>query len=310
MIFATVHWEEWVDLGSVGAITRIILLIVVGLPLLKIVAGLIAKAVAHRHSPQTAMVTRKLVFYSGFIVTLMMVLNEMGFHLATLLGAAGIVGIALGFASQTSVSNIISGLFLISERPFAVGDVMQVGETTGVVLSIDLLSAKVRTFDNRYVRIPNETLIKTEVINITRYPIRRLDLAVGVAYKEDIDRVQDVLRDVADKNALCLDEPEPLFIFKSFGDSALECQFSVWFKREDIINVRNTMMRDIKKRFDEEGIEIPFPHRTVYTGSVTTPFPVQVLGDSPESVPTSNRGVEEQTRIQPVDRSRLSPDTD
>ena len=203
----------------------------------------------------------------------------MGFKLTALLGAAGIAGIAIGFASQTSVSNIISGLFLISEKPFEVGDLIKVDDTKGNVLSIDLLSVKLRTLDNQLVRIPNESLIKNQVTNITRFPIRRFDINVGVAYKEDVSRVREVLLDIAKNNPYCLDEPEPLVLFLNFGDSALEFLFAVWFVKTDFFKLRNSVMQDIKERFDAEGIEIPFPHRTLYTGSVTEPFPVYVVQD-------------------------------
>ena len=168
---------------------------------------------------------------------------------------------------------------MISEQPFAVGDVIKVGDTTGIIISIDLLSLKLRTFDNKYVRIPNETIIKTEVTNITRFPIRRFDINLGVAYKEDIKHVREVLMDIAKENPYCLDEPEPLVIFLNFGDSALEFLFAVWFSKTDFLQLRNSIMQDIKERFDTEGIEIPFPHRTLYTGSVTEPFPVRMVPD-------------------------------
>jgi len=102
---------------------------------------------------------------------------------------------------------------------------------------------------------------------------------VGVAYKEDTERVRKILFDVADRNPICLDEPAPLFIYKGYGDSALELQFSVWAKRENFLVLRNTMQEEIKRAFDEHGIEIPFPHRTLYTGSVTEPFPVRMVND-------------------------------
>jgi small-conductance mechanosensitive channel len=154
-----------------------------------------------------------------------------------------------------------------------------VGDTTGEVLSIDALSVKLRTFDNLFVRIPNETLIKSQVTTLTRFPIRRLDLKLGVAYKEDINRVLEVLRRVAERNLTCLDDPAPLFIFLGFGDSALEIQFSVWATRERFLDLRNTIQAEIKAAFDEAGIEIPFPHRSLYTGEVTKPFPIRVVAD-------------------------------
>ena len=188
---------------------------------------------------------------------------------------------AIGFASQTSASNLISGLFLVAERPFTVGDVIRVGTTTGEVLSIDTLSVKLRTFDNLFVRIPNESLIKSEVTTLTRFPIRRADLLVGVAYKEDLSKVRTILEEVADKNPLSLEEPKPRYIFQGFGESSLDIQFSVWAKRENFLDLKNSIYSEIITAFDEQGIEIPFPHRTIYTGSVTEPFPIKTMGDQP-----------------------------
>jgi len=196
-----------------------------------------------------------------------------------LLGAVGILGNALGFASQTSVSNLISGFFLTAEQPSVVGDIIQVGKTggtVGIVQSIDMLSVKLRTFDNKFVRIPNESLIKTEMTNVTRYPIRRVDVAVGVAYKEDVQHVRRVLLEVADANPMALMEPAPMVLFDGYGESSLNFSFRVWATRENWLELKNTIHEEVKERFDEEGIEIPFPHRTLYTGSVTEPFPVRV----------------------------------
>lgn len=294
----------WSNLLNVemGAVVRCVVLLAVGVPIFYAVSRIAGRAMKRRFSDQATMLVRKGVFYFGLLLLLFMVLQQLKFNMTALLGTAGIVGIAVGLASQTSVSNIISGVFLIWEKPFAIGDVIKVGDTTGIVLSIDLLSVKLRTFDNRYIRIPNETLIKTEVTNITRFPIRRLDINVGVAYKENIARVIHVLRDIADKNPYCLDEPEPFIMFVNFGDSALEILFGVWFAKEQFLNVRRTIMQQIKERFDAEGIEIPFPHRTVYTGSVTEPFPIRVVNDAElgdrsgrESDPAKNEGSDENT---------------
>ncbi len=221
--------------------------------------------------------TQKIIFFIGFAICLITVLNEFGFKLNALLGAAGVASVAIGFASQTSLSNIISGLFLYWEKPFEAGDIIQVGETTGIVISIDLMSVKLRTYDNLFVRIPNETMIKTPVTNVTKFPIRRMDINIGVAYKEDVDRVIEVLKEVADKNSYCLDEPEPLVIFQKYGESSLDFMLGLWFEKTQFVMLKNSIMRDIKNRFDAEGIEIPFPHRTIYTGAITEPFPIKVF---------------------------------
>ncbi len=231
---------------------------------------------------QRAMILRRASLYGIAGLFTASALMELGFDLSVLLGAAGILTVAIGFASQTSASNVISGLFLLGERPFSVGDVIRVNGTTGEVLSVDLLSVKLRTFDNLFVRIPNETMIKSEVTNLRRFPIRRVDLQVGVAYKEDLREVRDILMEVADRNPLCLEEPTPLIIFQGYGDSSINHQFSVWAKTEHFLDLRNSIPVEIKEAFDERGIEIPFPHRTLYTGSETEPFPVHSSDSAPD----------------------------
>jgi len=277
-----INWTNLLTKETITAIIRIAALIVIGFPLLAFVSAITGRAVKKRFTPQASMLVRKGIFYTGSVLLLVSILYQMGFKLTALLGAAGIAGIAIGFASQTSVSNIISGLFLISEKPFMVGDIVKVGDTKGTILSIDLLSVKLRTFDNQFIRIPNESLIKNQVTNITRFPIRRLDINVGVAYKENVGKVREVLLDLADKEPLCLDEPEPLVRFLNFGDSALEFLFAVWCVKDDYLKLNTKMMQQIKERFDAENIEIPFPHRSLYTGSVTEPFPIRIVKEQQE----------------------------
>lgn len=259
------------------AALQAVVLLVAGLIAAPLAARGVQKLVSRNFTQHHAVLFRRLAYWLVMALFIASALRQLGFSLGVLLGAAGVLSVAIGFASQTSASNLISGLFLIGERPFQLGDIIKVGGTTGEILSIDLLSVKLRTFDNLFVRIPNETLIKSEVTNLTRFPIRRFDLAIGVAYKEEIDAVRQVLFEVADRNPLCLDEPAPLFIFLGFGDSSLNMQFSVWAKRENFLNLRNSLQEEIKIAFDKAGIEIPFPHRTLYTGSETAPFPVRIV---------------------------------
>jgi small-conductance mechanosensitive channel len=256
---------------------RALVVLVVGIFLARLAGAAVSRAIGKRLGKQESMITRRFVFYGLTTLLVASTLHQLGFKLSVLLGAAGVLTVAVGFASQTSASNLISGLFLIAERPFVVGDIITVEGVTGEVLSVDLLSVKLRTFDNLYVRVPNESIIKTKITNLTHFPLRRADIQVGVAYKEDLPTVKKVLKEVADANPLCLEEPAPLFIFKGYGSSALEMQFSVWAVRENFLDLRNSIQLEIKAAFDREGIEIPFPHVSLYTGSVTEPFPVEVV---------------------------------
>jgi small-conductance mechanosensitive channel len=254
-----------------------VLIIVITLPALFILRGWAKRFFTKKYASHYGMLAGKVVFYSGLVIMIITVMGQLGISLAPLLAGAGIVGVALGFASQTSVSNIISGLFLIAEQPFKVDDIINVGGTMGFVMSIDVLSIKLRTFDNMFVRIPNETIIKTEVINLTRFPIRRFDAKVSVAYKEDIGQIREILMDVAEKNQYSLTEPEPKIIFDAFGTSSIDLNFRLWVPVDEWILLKNTVQEEIKKRFDEEGIEIPFPHVSLYTGSASKAMPVELV---------------------------------
>jgi small-conductance mechanosensitive channel len=289
-MFTTEWWLNLIQMlqgAWVLTTLRTLIIILLGLMLARLVSVALLRLFRESASPHRAMLVQRGSYYLILGLFVAAALHQLGFNLSILLGAAGILTVAIGFASQTSMSNLISGLFLIGEKPFVVGDIIQVDQTVGEVLSIDLLSVKIRTFDNTYVRIPNETIIKSPVSTFTKFPIRRIDLQIGVAYKEDIAKVHQVLFDLADKNPLCLEEPRPLFIFQGFGDSAINIQFSVWGRREEYLTIKTQMQMEIKAAFDQAGIEIPFPHRTLYTGSVTEPFPVSIVS---EQTATDNHG--------------------
>lgn len=258
---------------------RAALLVFVGIPLVWAVSRWIRTYVSARYNAHKGLIVGKLAFWPLALIIAASVLNELGFSLAPLLGAAGILGIALGFASQTSVSNVISGLFLLGEEPFKVGDIIQVGDVEGIVLAIDMLSVKIRTFDNRMVRIPNEALVKAQFTNVTHFPIRRVDVVVGVAYSEDLGRVRQVLLEVARDNPNVLMEPEPLVIFQGYSSSSIDFKFAVWARQESWLSVKNGIAEDLKRRFDAEGITFPFPHVTLYTGSDAEPFPIRIQRD-------------------------------
>ncbi|MCK5250669.1 MAG: mechanosensitive ion channel family protein [Spirochaetaceae bacterium] len=258
---------------------EILLLLGLGAVIIPVTARLVSRVFRRKVSKHSAMLVRKVVYYTGVIILVLAVLDRLGLKLGALLGAAGVIGIAVGFAAQTSLSNLISGLFLIYEHPFRVGDFIKVGTASGDVQTIDLLSVKIRTPGNQFIRIPSSQLLNSELTNVSYYPIRRMDLTVNVTYKEDPKQVMGILREIAGNEPLVLDEPEPLIIFQDMGDSALEFFFAVWFLKTDFVATKNAVMETIKTRFDKEGIKIPFPHRSLYAGSETAPFPIRIVGE-------------------------------
>jgi small-conductance mechanosensitive channel len=215
---------------------------------------------------QQMQLAQRAAFWGVLSLFAVSAMRELGFEFGVVLGAAGIVTVALGFASQTSASNLISGLFLVLERSIESGDVIRVDGITGEVLSIDLLSTQLRTFDNLLVRIPNETMVKTQITNLARLPIRRVDLRVGVGYGSDLGEALRLLRQAAQDEPLILDEPAPIVIAQGFGESSIDYQFSVWATTSNYLEVRNKLQQAVKRAFDEGGVEIPFPQRTLHGG--------------------------------------------
>ena len=280
LVGAALPFASYIGTAMSGALMMklfvVSMIVLIGFPLSAIVARMVQGVGSHRFSPEVGLIFARAVRWFLFGVILATVLSQFGVNLGAALGAAGIVGIAVGFAAQTSLSNVISGFFLLGEKPFVVGDLIEVDGVTGTVDRIGMISASIRTPDNRSVRIPNETMVKTKVANITGNPIRRYDLEVGVAYDEDIENVMNVLRKVAEDNNHCLDEPNPLVLFLGFGDSSINFLLGCWMVKSDYLLVRNSIAMQVQQAFIREGIEIPFPHRVLAGGKAGVPIKIQL----------------------------------
>ncbi len=277
-------WDS-IDRARLMDFVMAALLLVVGIILARLLSQALVRAFQGRLDSHRTMLLRRGTSYLVLAIFISSALYQMGFNLNVLLGTAGILSVAVGFASQTSMSNLISGLFLVAERPFMVGDVITLGDTTGEVLSVDLLSVKLRKFDNTFVRIPNELLVKSQVTTLTKFPIRRVDIKLGLSYKSDLAQVRQLLFAAAEGNPLALQEPRPVYIFLGFGSSSLDIQFSVWATRENYLAVLNGIKEEIKTAFDSAGVEMAFPHLSLYAGTGSNPLPVQWVGGTPAQQP-------------------------
>lgn len=206
---------------------------------------------------QKLFMLKKFTSYTLFIIAFVIALKIFGVDLKVILGAAGVLSLAVGFAAQTSVSNLISGIFLMFERPFVVGDVVEVNGLRGEVLTIDLLSLRMRTMDNTLVRVPNETVMKTQVINYSHFPIRRHDILFTVSYTADLDDIKKILLDLVEHNQYCLEEPEPLFLVQRVGEYFLEIKFGVWGETQNFLFLQSTFGEQMRKAFIQHKIDLP-----------------------------------------------------
>tara|TARA_Y100000588_G_scaffold390551_1_gene496368 strand:- start:581 stop:1357 length:777 start_codon:yes stop_codon:yes gene_type:complete len=254
-VLKTVQWTS---------IIYSILLMGIGFIIAKRLSQLVERSMSHRFSRHQALLARRLIFYVLFFTFLVSALHQIGFKITVLLGAAGVFTVALSFASQTAASNLVSGIFLIFESPFKVGDTITVKNITGVVDSIDLLSTIIISVDNKKIRVPNETIVKSEITNMSSKPIRRIDLILGISYDSNIDEVKQVLMDIADKNPDVLGDPAPNVIINQFADSAIEIKFMAWVASLQYGSVKNQLNHAIKAEVDKGHIQMPFPQLTLH----------------------------------------------
>ena len=254
----------------------------------RIVIRMIKKAPQERLRPQTAMILERIAKYLFYICCAMYILGLFGIKFSAIWGAAGVAGLAIGFAAQTSVSNVISGLFVLTEHAMKVGDVIDVGGVTGVVDSVDLLSIKIHTPDNQRVRIPNSSIINSNLINTSFYPQRRMTINVSVSYDTDMKKALETLGKAGILCPTVLKDPTPLTWFDSFGESSINLVTAVWFKNADYLQTRNDMFIAIKTVFDNAGIDIPFNHLDVKV--VNDKLTVQTAASAKTRAAVNRRG--------------------
>lgn len=237
-------------------LTKACLILLAALPIARLAGRGVQRLVSGRGDVQQAQLLGRLATWAVGLMGLAWALQELGFKLGVLLGAAGVLTVAVGFASQTTLSNLISGFFLFGERPFRLGDWIEVDGIIGEVLSVDLMATKLRTAENHYVRIPNELMIKTKVKNRTRFPLLRADIKVGVSNTEDLGVVRALLFDVASACPLSLDEPAPSFLVTEFGDGKVVVQLSVWGLAENDAQLRATLSLQLHHALQEKGVRL------------------------------------------------------
>ncbi|MBN2510183.1 MAG: mechanosensitive ion channel family protein [Spirochaetales bacterium] len=254
----------------IGLLTGIVWFIL-GIIILKVFLFILKKTLKGKMADHPRKILQSVLFYTGVFLLLVIVLGNNGIDLSPLLGAAGIVGIAVGIASQASLSNIISGALLLFEKPFGIGDIVKVGAVSGIVESIGLMSVNIRTFDNLFVRIPSQQLFNSELTNVTRYQIRRLDLNFHVAVTQDLEVLQNILKTTARQNQHCLNNPEPLIVFTKIDASGLEILFGVWFYKTDYLAVKNSITAQTLKALAAEGIEVRYPRQHLEIENYTSP---------------------------------------
>ena len=205
-----------------------------------------------------------IVFYLLMVAVVLAAVSQLGIQTTSFVAVLGAAGLAVGLALQGSLSNFASGVLLILFRPFKVGDFVEAGGVMGTVGEIGILMTHMRTPDNKGITVPNSQVMGGKIVNFNAYPTRRLDLAFGVGYGDDIGKAKAILADLVASDPRCLPEPAPTIAVSELGESSVNIIVRPWVKGGDYWAVHFEMQEAVKRRFDAEGISIPFPQRDVH----------------------------------------------
>ncbi|MPW25659.1 mechanosensitive ion channel [Alkalibaculum sp. M08DMB] len=198
------------------------------------------------------------------IMLVVSIVSVLGVDTSSFVAVLAAAGFAVGLAFQGTLSNFAGGILLLALRPFKVGDYIEADKFDGTVQTIQILYTELVTVDNKVIYIPNGKLSNESIVNYSTKDTRRLDLQFSVAYEEDVDKVNALLKDLLDNHPLVNKDNEPFVRLTEHGDSALIFTIRVWVNAPDYFTVKFDMMENVKKRFDQENIAIPYPQIDIH----------------------------------------------
>ncbi len=242
-----------------------IAVLVIGLLIASLLSRAVNKALtkSDRLDPSVSGLLSNLVQYGLWILVVITVLAQFGVQTTSIIAALGGMALAIGLALQGTLSNVASGVMILVQKPFKVGEAITVGSITGVVQNIGLFTTELKQFDGLFVMMPNNELWNQPIINFHRHPIRRFELLVGIGYGDSMEQARSELLALAAADERVLAEPEPQAFVNSLDDSSVGIGLRVWCNVPDYVGLSWDLTEAAKAKFDEVGITIPFPQREV-----------------------------------------------
>ncbi|MCR5171648.1 MAG: mechanosensitive ion channel family protein [Treponema sp.] len=227
----------------------------------RLIRMVITKGVAKKLDASAAKTVTKIVSYCFYVLIIMYILGLFGINLGAIWGAMGIAGVAVGFAAQTTVSNLISGVFIVTEKTMRIGDFIEVDGVSGTVDKVGLLSIKIHTVDNQLIRIPSSSIINTKLMNYSSFKYRRYVFEVGIDYSSNLENALEVLSKVPEKCSLVIKDKadyKPKAMLTTLADSSIGMNLIVWGLRADFFDMKSQVCLEAVRAFNEAGINIPF----------------------------------------------------
>jgi small-conductance mechanosensitive channel len=221
-----------------------------------------SKALA-RLSVEIVNLLSRFIFISILFIGLILALKQVGIDLGSILVAGGLLAIAVGFAAQTTISSLLSGMLLYVDRPFKVGEAVSIGANMGVVEDISVFSTRLRTFDGRLVRIPNEDVFKSTIVNITATKARRLEYQIPLQHDVDLKKAVEVVKRALDSHPLVLAEPQPMVFVSQATVEAVTLNIWAWVPQQRFFQVWTELLASIRDELAKEGIQLALPQRVI-----------------------------------------------
>ncbi len=244
-----------------------VLVLAVAMIAARLVGAYMRRALRDKVRKDNLEVAVKLINWTMIVVAAIYALGILGFKLSGLLVAGGMAGVVIGFASQSIVGNLISGIFLMIERPIKIGDQVNINNYSGFVEEIRIISTTLRTFDGLFVRIPNEKIFSAPIVNYVNHIVRRIDYTIGIRYSDDADKAIGVINRVLDLYPFALKYPEPVVFVESLGDNSVNIAIRLWAPVGEWYGAKKELLWRIKTELEREGMGIPFPQRVVWLGN-------------------------------------------
>lgn len=242
-----------------------IVILIVGRWVAKIIEKVIQKVMAGRKiDPTITSFTGNLTYIALLAFVIVAALGQLGIQTTSFIAVIGAAGLAVGLALQGSLSNFAAGFMMIIFRPFKLGDYIEAAGVAGTVEKIQIFTTQLMTPDNKIIIIPNAKLTEGNIVNWSAKGTRRVDLEVGIGYGDDIDKARTIISAVLSEEDRILKDPEPTIAVSALGDSSVNFVVRPWVVAADYWGVYFDLTEKIKKRFDAEGISIPFPQRDVH----------------------------------------------
>ncbi len=238
-----------------------------GRVLARLISRAVEKSLQRAKLNMSYLLKRMIVTFSKnaiIVLALVFGLAQLGLSLGPLLAGFGVVGFILGFAMQDSLSNLAAGMMILINRPYDVGDMVEISGVFGKVDQMSMVSTSILTIDNQKLVVPNSRIWGDVIKNVTDQRVRRVDMTFGISYTDDIPHAEQVLNDILKNNDRILDDPEPMVRLHTLNDSSVDFVVRPWVKTDDYWDIYWDVTRAVKMRFDEEGISIPFPQRDVH----------------------------------------------